>query len=456
MATPGPRLPFIPWEAGGDWVSVRHTRLCRSANHSLNSFGDIGRALLPQLRHAFIHCHGFRNKIITHPSAGHGILLTLLLSSKLLGRDWKYRALTLAEEALSGHPPFESATLYLRMFARQRRRDLSRSIPKPSLDGVYDELFPIDPRTNALYGEHLRSNAQDRAMEGSGDLDGALEELRKFEYYYVVPTTIEKLEKDHHLFIEGKVYRWKASFPEASEIFYRLLDSRPSLSDEMGCNLTCHYIAALCEQRRLDLAERSARQAVASCKDFDELGLKRQGLKMFRSLQLSLAETLICHALVEQVDGRKDTEKMDQWLVESERMYEGMKEGHELIKRRGGGTWGSELDYLRVHIGRALVSHLANRLTEAHGRWQDARKPAEVCKDKVTRFIPMIIDYCDCDINMKLGRLVEAKALLERARDCFKEVGREHWWTGQGTFLLDWLKASISEGGIDTREVMPD
>ncbi len=65
----------------------------------------------------------------------------------------------------------------------------------------------------------------------------------------------------------------------------------------MGCNLTCHYIAALCEQRRLGLAERSARQAVASCKDFDELGLKRQGLKMFRSLQLSLAETLIYHTL---------------------------------------------------------------------------------------------------------------------------------------------------------------
>ncbi len=68
----------------------------------------------------------------------------------------------------------------------------------------------------------------------------------------------------------------------------------------------------------------------------------------------------------------------------------------------------------------------------------------------------MVIDYCDCDINMKLGRLVEAKALLERARDCFKEVGREYWWTGQGTFLLDWLKDSISEGGIDTREVVAD
>ncbi len=294
-------------------------------------------------------------------------------------------------------------------------------------------------------------------MEGSGDLDGALEELRKFEYFRAVRTTIEEQEKDHHLFIEGKIYRWKAFFLEASEIFYRLLESRLSLSNEMGCNLTGHYIATLCEQRRLAFAEKTARQAIASCKDFDEQGLKRQGLKMYRSLQLSLSETLICYTLVETVDGGRDTEKMNQWLVESERMYEGMKEECELIKRGGEGTWGSELDYLRVCIGRALVSHLANRLTEAYNRWQDARKSAEVCKNKVTRFIPMIIDYCDCDISMKLGRLEEAEKLLKRARSCFSEVGREYWWTGLGTFLLDWLNASIEESGIDTgREIMPN
>ncbi len=69
----------------------------------------------------------------------------------------------------------------------------------------------------------------------------------------------------------------------------------------------------------------------------------------------------------------------------------------------------------------------------------------------------MIIDYCDCDINMRLGRLEEAEKLLKHARSCFSEVGREYWWTGLGTFLLDWLKASIPESGIDTeREVMPN
>lgn len=218
----------------------------------------------------------------------------------------------------------------------------------------------------------------------------------------------------------------------------------------MGCNLIGHYIATLCEQRRLISAEKSARQAIASCKDFDDQGLKRHGLNMFRSLQLSLAETLICHTLVERVDGRKDTESIDQWLTESERLYEGMKEEWELINRCGEGTWGSGLGYLRVCIGRALVSHLANRLTEAHYRWQDARKSAEVCKNKVTRFIPMIMGYCDCDVNLKLGRWEDAEELLKRARSCFSEVGREYWWTGLGTFLLDWVRVSIQESGIDS------
>ena len=63
----------------------------------------------------------------------------------------------------------------------------------------------------------------------------------------------------------------------------------------------------------------------------------------------------------------------------------------------------------------------------------------------------MIIDYCDSDVNMKLGRLVEAKRLQERAKNCFREVGREYCWTGRGTFLLDWLRSSIPENGIDAR-----
>ena len=139
--------------------------------------------------------------------------------------------------------------------------------------------------------------------------------------------------------------------------------------------------------------------------------------------------------------------------MEPEQIYGRMKEEYELVKRCGEGTRGSELDYLKVCIGRALVSHLANRTAEAVNRWQDARKSANVCKNQVTRFIPMIMDYCECDVNLKLGRWEDAEELRKRARSCFSEVGREYWWTGLGTFLLDWLKAWIPESAID---VMPN
>lgn len=107
---------------------------------------------------------------------------------------------------MSDLPLFKHRVLYLRIFARQRRRDLSRRILNLSVESAYEELLPIDPRTNALYGEHLRSNTQDRIIEGSGNLDGALEELRKFKIFYTFRTIIEEQEKDYYLFIKGKIH----------------------------------------------------------------------------------------------------------------------------------------------------------------------------------------------------------------------------------------------------------
>lgn len=152
-------LSFILWNNKEDWVSIWHSQSCRFANHSLNSFNDIERALLSQLWHAFTHCYDLRDRMLIHSFAEHDILLTSLLFSKLLDWDWKYCTLKLIEKILSNHLSFESETLYLWMFARQRRRDLLRRISNTSIESVYEKLFSIDSRTNALYDEHLRSNA---------------------------------------------------------------------------------------------------------------------------------------------------------------------------------------------------------------------------------------------------------------------------------------------------------
>ena len=73
----------------------------------------------------------------------------------------------------------------------------------------------------------------------------------------------------------------------------------------MNCNFINHYIAILCEQRRLAFAEKNTCQTITSCKDFDDQNLKRQNLKMFKSLQLLLTEMLICNILIETVDDKR-------------------------------------------------------------------------------------------------------------------------------------------------------
>ena len=69
------------------------------------------------------------------------------------------------------------------MFARQRRKNLSRRISNSSIKSAYEKLLSIDFRTNALYDEYLRLNAQNWIMKDSDDLNDALEKLRKFEIF---------------------------------------------------------------------------------------------------------------------------------------------------------------------------------------------------------------------------------------------------------------------------------
>jgi hypothetical protein len=66
------------------------------------------------------------------------------------------------------------------------------------------------------------------------------------------------------------------------------------------------------------------------------------------------------------------------------------------------------MNCLRVYMGRALISYLQGRLEESFDRWEEARRQAEVCRTVVTIFVPMIIDYVQCDISRRLGKWEEA------------------------------------------------
>jgi hypothetical protein len=414
---------------------------------------------MPQVRHLFSHWQNLIDQIVRCPEVGYGITLTLLLSSYVSDRQWKVLALELVGKILSCGPQFgKGKTLYLHKLRAQRARDISCRLPHTSIESLCEEQSPIDQRTNALHGEYLRSNAQEILMNKNmttiGSLSNAYQESSKFRSFNNVLSEMEEREEFQHEYFRGKLRRWNGQFRIAIDHFDRLYNSKYFTFNENGCNIIGHLVGALCEQGELDGAETVTRQALDLLEQVEqEKDLKRKGLMSYRHLQLSLAETLICKTLAERANVASHNEEVVQKLTEAEHILQSLTEGYELSRNQRGLTWGYEINYLRVCMGKALISYLQDRLEESFDRWAAARKHADFCKTVVTIFVPMIIDYIQCDINRRLGKWVEAAILLERAQEAFNVTGREHWWTCYGTLLLDILMTSIPNSGINRMDV---
>jgi hypothetical protein len=75
---------------------------------------------------------------------------------------------------------------------------------------------------------------------------------------------VEVEEKGHHIFIEGKILCWNASFRQAGNILPTADVSTQASQTRLAAIIPVVFVAALSEQRRLDFAETTARQA-AKC-----------------------------------------------------------------------------------------------------------------------------------------------------------------------------------------------
>ncbi len=101
---------------------------------------------------------------------------------------------------------FGSGASYLQKLRKQRERDVLRRLPNTSVESLCEEEPPMDPRTNALYREYLRSNAQDLIIKNC-NLYQALLESSKYKFYNTIPSEMEAREKYRHGFLEGKILR---------------------------------------------------------------------------------------------------------------------------------------------------------------------------------------------------------------------------------------------------------
>lgn len=407
--------------------------------------------MFPQIRYSFQNCDRLKEKCIENPTYGYKVLLTLILSTKLAGSDWKTEALKKASNILSSNPEFSQRgdAAYLNSLVKLRMAEVSRRLQGVHFSDLGDIDPPADPRSNSLEGAWRQFEAQERIMMTRPDLHGAATILKDFTSWDpMAPSTSERHVLNQLRLCQGKIQRWCAEFELASATFSGLEDDIGAYYDDTGCTFWSHYIGTLCELHKFKNAEHWARHAVRGYERLYEQGVYPERQKRHRTLRLSLAEVLTCKCLAERATASRRTADVCTTLGEAEVIYKGLDREYGALSKR---DWATHFEHLRVHIGKALTAYLVgDRFEESQQLWQDVLDPARYCEDhdKITGFVQMIINYSLCDIASKLGDMDRAHTHLRIAKTLFSKVGREHWWTCMGTTMLDLLAKSLDEANL--------
>ncbi|KAJ6126086.1 hypothetical protein N7471_010579 [Penicillium samsonianum] len=421
-------------------------------------FLEHGRILLPQLRHAFDFCPSMKSRVIDDPIHGYKVLLTLILSTRVPGADWRLKAINIAEDILSAKPEFGNSNLiYLESLLNLRKLETSRRLQSAHFENSDDLHSPIDARSNCIHGALIRSKAQDYIMENPSNLEEADRLLRTFgSWDPMSPSTMELYEINLQKLILCKIRRWKAEFGQAVEQLDALTHFFGHNYDDTGCNFWSHYAGTLCELHRFTEAEEWSRHTIAAHQDLQSDRIFATGQKRYRMLRLSLAETLLSKSFVEHGFALCETENdlVPAELEESLMIYEELNKEYQTLARR---DWASRLEHLRVVLGKAMIVHMRGLLEDAKQHWNNVLTIVQYCQEnnQVTGFLEMVVQYCRCDIAARQEDYNEAHLFLKAAKAQFADIGREHWWTCIGTDFLDHLRNSLAKrdmiSGIDER-----
>ena len=377
--------------------------------------------------------------------------MTLILSTKLPGPDWKVEALNKALNILSCNPKFsqQSNASYLNRLVKLRMAEVSHRLQGVHFGDLGGIDPPTDPQSNSLEGAWRQFKVQERIMMMQLDMHRAATVLKDFTFWdAMAPSTSEHHVLNQHKLCQGKIQHWCAEFELASATFSGLEDDIGAYYDDTGCSFWNHYIATLCELHKFKNAEHWARHVVRGYERLYEQGVYPERQKRHRTLRLSLAEVLACKCLVERATAPSWTADVCTTLGEAEAIYKGLDHEYGALSKR---DWATQFEHLRVHIGRALMAYLTGDwFEESQQLWQDALELAHYCKDhdKITGFVQMIINYSLCDIASRLGDMNRAHTHLRIAKTLFSELGCEHWWTCMGTAMLDLLAKSLDKANL--------
>jgi hypothetical protein len=353
----------------------------------------------------------------------HLMAETLLAASTFSDFDWKYMALTIAEDIILTDP-----NPYLLSWARLRRSTLYRLDPSVKCFDVEESPPDCLPerRSNALFMKQALQSAQAAIdIDMFADALSILEGIKPLDSTY--PSTMERMVLRDRDFAIGRVYRYQGLFEEALERF-RLLSPSYVEVNRSFYSLLSHHSSMLVELGDAKQAENILLNA-SSSGDIDD--------KYFR---ISLAEAKL-HL---------------KSFSEAEEICEELKMSQDSIKQPDKNAL---MFNVRIFTILARAAHLEGRLNEALFFWQSCvyevnkLENAGWTKDGFTQ---MICSFSIADIKQKMGNLVESRRLRAKAEAILEAKGREHWITGLGTVWLNAIRTSIEVKGTELALKLPE
>jgi tetratricopeptide (TPR) repeat protein len=345
---------------------------------------------------------------------------TLIAASYFSDIAWKYKALDTAENIL-----VTELDPHLEAEANLRRRMLDRLYPWASRDQSRSSFRPRILRNTIAYdrlGDAQYSKLQfARAVElmEKDKFDDALSELKQIGTSYADQvSTLECTILRQKDFAIGRIYRFQGRFRDALDHFRSILPYHQRHTRSYR-SLISHIAETLIELGDVQQA---------SSLLWNEIG---RDTICDKGLLFSQAEVHLHRRAF------RDAEFICQSLKTA---YETTSEPDKNYT----------IFYLRVLTVLARCAHLEGRLLDAFRHWDSSLVVIKTLASagwEENGFCGMVILYSLADIELKTGRVDEARKHLHAAREMFAKRERSYWCTGLGTYWINALGTSVEASG---------
>lgn len=381
-------------------------------------YGEIGRALLPQLKYLLQDSEALVNSQRLTSESRREVALTLLSASEFSDLDWKKLAIKLAKQFMPSKDSYFDAFLVFRESVVHRAL-FEDDKAKALIEEFFGVLRPSDdPRTNAQIGYvllslakiHIRWDQPNKAAPKLGEwkpLDSAQ------------PSTMERIVMCEINITLGNILRYSGQFQEASSYLEKVLSESldERIFDALCCDIQCGLADSYCELDRSVDARNLLQNGLKRLEDTGSCHTNKS-----TRLYLSLAETYM----------------RESRLGEADDIFQHLQAQTSNDPRR------TKMQSIRLFIGLARVAHLREECLTALGHWTEALKimsSFSLDGGPITR----VMHYSVSDVLSKLGWSELSERSFFEAEKPHDPLACVHYYAGVNTYWFEHVRSQRSK-----------